>query len=185
MYGAPGMEKKMPKNKTKKQSTKNEANPFLDILREEFCMQMPNDMRLVDVKPIQGGVEVILGTYFPDKELEEKSQVEMERFKKNPSVFAEMLHGFRDTDAVTDKVNHPSHYNTGKIEVIEAIEDWKLDYHCGNAVKYVARAGKKDPSKEVEDLQKAIWYLNRKVEKLKAAKEGRESKRPNDMPIKR
>lgn len=78
-------------------------------------------------------------------------------------------------------VNHPSHYNSGKIEVIEAIEDWKLDYHCGNAVKYVARAGKKDPSKEIEDLEKATWYLKRKIEKLKAANEGRSATRPNDM----
>lgn len=78
-------------------------------------------------------------------------------------------------------INHPSHYNSGKIEVIEAIEDWKLDYPCGNAVKYIARAGKKDPSKEIEDLEKACWYLKRKIEKMKAEKEGREAIRPNDM----
>lgn len=56
--------------------------------------------------------------------------------------------------AFEDKVNHPSHYNLGKIEVIEAIEDWKLSYHQGNAVKYIARAGKKDAGKELEDLKK-------------------------------
>ena len=58
-------------------------------------------------------------------------------------------------------VTHPSHYNSGKIEVIEAIEDWKLNFHRGNAVKYTARAGKKDASKEIEDLEKAVWYLTR------------------------
>ncbi len=58
-------------------------------------------------------------------------------------------------------VNHPSHYNSGKVEVVEAIEDWKLGFHRGNAVKYIARAGKKDPSKEIEDLEKASWYLKR------------------------
>lgn len=78
-------------------------------------------------------------------------------------------------------INHPSHYNTGKIEVIEAIEDWNLGVHLGNVVKYVARAGKKDPTKEIEDLQKAAWYLNRKIELLKAEKENREATRPNDM----
>lgn len=78
-------------------------------------------------------------------------------------------------------VNHPAHYNSGKIEVIEAIEDWKLCYHLGNAVKYVARAGRKDPEKEIEDLEKARWYIARKVERLKAVKEGREVTRPNDM----
>lgn len=78
-------------------------------------------------------------------------------------------------------VTHPSHYNSGKIEVIEAIEDWRLGFHRGNAVKYVARAGKKDPAKEIEDLEKAVWYLKREIETLTAAKAGRTVTRPNDM----
>lgn len=80
-----------------------------------------------------------------------------------------------------DMVNHPSHYNSGKIEVIEALEDWNLNFHLANAVKYCARAGKKDPTKEIEDLQKAVWYIQRRIELLKAAKEGRAVVRPNDM----
>ena len=63
-------------------------------------------------------------------------------------------------------VNHQSHYNYGKIEVIDAIEDWGLNFHRGNAVKYIARAGKKNPEKEVEDLEKAVWYINREIERL-------------------
>lgn len=78
-------------------------------------------------------------------------------------------------------VSHPLHYNAGKIEVIEAIEDWKLNFHKGNAVKYIARAGKKDPTKEIEDLEKSIWYLKREIELLKAVKEKREAIKPNDM----
>lgn len=66
-----------------------------------------------------------------------------------------------------DNVNHPSHYTDGKIEVIDFIEDKGLNFHRGNAVKYIARAGKKDPVKEVEDLEKAVWYLQREIEKLK------------------
>ena len=46
-----------------------------------------------------------------------------------------------------DPVNHPAHYTTGKIEVIDYIEDQKLPYHLGNAVKYISRAGKKDKDK--------------------------------------
>lgn len=65
-----------------------------------------------------------------------------------------------------DNVNHPSHYTDGKIEVIDFIEDKKLNYHRGNVVKYVSRAGKKDPSKEIEDLKKAQWYLNREIQRL-------------------
>lgn len=67
----------------------------------------------------------------------------------------------------TENVNHPAHYTQGNIEVIDAIEDWELDFHRGNAVKYIARAGKKDPKKEVEDIEKAIWYLKRNIEFIK------------------
>lgn len=64
-----------------------------------------------------------------------------------------------------DNVNHPAHYTDGKIEVIDFIEDKHLGYHLGNAVKYISRAGKKDPEKTCEDLRKAVWYLNRYIEK--------------------
>jgi len=63
-------------------------------------------------------------------------------------------------------INHPAHYNTGKIEVIVAIEDWKLGFNLGNTVKYVARAGKKNPNAVLEDLRKAHWYLEREIEGL-------------------
>lgn len=67
-----------------------------------------------------------------------------------------------------DAVNHPAHYTTGKIEVIDFITDKKLNFCRGNAVKYIVRAGLKDPDKEIEDLEKAIFYLNREIEDLKA-----------------
>jgi hypothetical protein len=64
--------------------------------------------------------------------------------------------------AVGDPVNHPEHYTFGKYEVIDVIEDWSLPMHLGNAVKYIARAGKKGPpEKAKEDIEKAIWYLER------------------------
>ena len=69
---------------------------------------------------------------------------------------------------MNDPVNHPAHYTDGKIEVIDFIEDKKLDFHLGNAVKYIARAGKKDPKKLIEDLEKARWYLDRKIQQLKS-----------------
>ena len=68
---------------------------------------------------------------------------------------------------MNDIINHPLHYTDGKIEVIEFIEDKNLNYHKGNAIKYICRAGKKDPSKEIEDLQKAIWYINREIKNIK------------------
>ena len=68
---------------------------------------------------------------------------------------------------MNDVVNHPGHYTDGSIEVIEFIEDKQFGYHLGNAVKYISRAGKKDPAKEIEDLQKAIWYINRHIANLR------------------
>jgi len=65
-----------------------------------------------------------------------------------------------------DPVNHPSHYTSGKIEVIDFIEDQKLGFCLGNTVKYVARAGKKDPGKLLEDLKKAQWYLEREIQSV-------------------
>ena len=62
-------------------------------------------------------------------------------------------------------VDSPPHYNSGKIEVIDFIEDQNLNFNLGNAVKYISRAGKKDPKKFREDLEKAIWYLNRELKK--------------------
>jgi hypothetical protein len=73
-------------------------------------------------------------------------------------------------------VNHPAHYNSGKTEVIEFIEDQQLDYHLGNALKYICRAGKKDPNKHTEDLRKAIWYIERRIELKKV-----NPRRPNEM----
>lgn len=72
------------------------------------------------------------------------------------------------TNEQKDMVNHPDHYG-GKdnpYEHIKVVEAWGLDYWTGNATKYIARAGKKDPSKEIEDLRKAIFYLQDKVNRL-------------------
>lgn len=66
--------------------------------------------------------------------------------------------------APPSKVDHPSHYNMGSIEVIDAIEDWGLNFSLGNAVKYIARAQYKGAMKE--DLEKAIWYLQREIDML-------------------
>lgn len=63
-----------------------------------------------------------------------------------------------------DRVNSPAHYNEGSIEVIDYIEDQKLCFYLGNAVKYISRAGRKDPDRYTEDLEKAIWYLRKKVD---------------------
>lgn len=64
-----------------------------------------------------------------------------------------------------DKVNNPSHYVEGRdIEPIDVIDDWKLDFELGSALKYISRAGRKDDAKT--DLKKAIWYLKRELTKI-------------------
>lgn len=67
---------------------------------------------------------------------------------------------------MSDQVNHPPHYR-GKHEPIKVIEDWKLGFRLGNAVKYIARAEKK--GSPIQDLEKAAWYLAREIKKRKKA----------------
>lgn len=77
---------------------------------------------------------------------------------------------------MSEKVNHPNHYNSGKIEVIDYIEDQNLNFSRGNAIKYISRAGKKDPAAEIEDLEKAAWYINREIERLENGRKYGEGK---------
>lgn len=70
----------------------------------------------------------------------------------------------KDKPKGNDPVNHPKHYTFGKFEVIEVVEDWKLDFSLGNAVKYIARAQHKN--NELEDLKKAAWYLQHRIAQL-------------------
>lgn len=69
-----------------------------------------------------------------------------------------------------DVIEHPSHYTQG-IECMDYIESHALNYARGNIIKYVTRAGLKDALKEVEDLEKAKWYLNREIERISGVKE--------------
>jgi Protein of unknwon function (DUF3310) len=64
----------------------------------------------------------------------------------------------------SDQVNSPEHYTKGGIETIDFIEAKELNYHIGNVVKYVTRAGHKDD--RLQDLQKARWYLDREIQRL-------------------
>lgn len=72
-----------------------------------------------------------------------------------------------------DAIEHPSHYNIGNIEVIDAIEDWNFGFgfNRGNAIKYIVRAGRKNKDTEIKDLKKALWYINREIERLEKSNE--------------
>ena len=82
-----------------------------------------------------------------------------------------------------DPVNHPSHYTQGKIECIDFITDKKLNFCRGNAIKYIVRAGIKDPNKEIEDLEKAIFYIKREIKELEKAKEEAEHEKFKEMSL--
>ena len=76
-----------------------------------------------------------------------------------------------------DKVNKPQHYAGTKIEVIDYIEDKNLGFCLGNAIKYISRAGRKQDyeeqdqkAKTIEDLEKAIWYIKRRILELQEDK---------------
>lgn len=72
---------------------------------------------------------------------------------------------------INDSVNHPNHYCEGRrYEPWDVIVDWQLDYLTGSAVKYLSRAGRKDPNKEVEDLRKAVAYIEKRIEVLESRK---------------
>ncbi|UPK64919.1 DUF3310 domain-containing protein [Rhodococcus pyridinivorans] len=72
---------------------------------------------------------------------------------------------------MNDSINHPAHYTgfSNGAEVIDITEN--LNFNRGNAVKYLARAGAKDPAKELEDLRKAEWYVQREIARI----EGRQA----------
>lgn len=68
-------------------------------------------------------------------------------------------------EKLDDPVNHPSHYTQYKgVEVIDLTE--QMNFNRGNAVKYICRAGFKAPEKELEDLRKARWYLDREIDRV-------------------
>jgi len=103
----------------------------------------------------------------------ELKQWQNEVMERNSIMSKEEVQAFLNPK--NDPVNHHSHYTDGKIEVIDFIEDKRLNFHLANAVKYISRAGKKDPSKEIEDLKKARWYLDRYIQKLEEDNDVRQS----------
>jgi len=74
----------------------------------------------------------------------------------------------------------PTHYTRGSIEVWDFIRDQELNYHLGNAIKYICRAGYKSPATKAEDIKKAIHYLENELEHIESALRFSEPKRSSD-----
>ena len=66
-------------------------------------------------------------------------------------------------------VDHPSHYGgeDNLYECIKVIEAWGLNFNMGNALKYISRYGQKAGAHEIEDLEKAVWYIQREIAALR------------------
>lgn len=65
--------------------------------------------------------------------------------------------------ATEERVEHPKHYNRGKIEVWDFVADQGLNFDRGSAIKYICRAGIKDPNTELEDLRKAMEFIQHEI----------------------
>lgn len=83
-----------------------------------------------------------------------------------PMLESRKLHAADAIDAFTNQsqVDHPAHYQSGGMEVIDVIEAFKLGFPLGNAIKYILRAGKKNNG--LQDLEKAVWYLKHEINKI-------------------
>ena len=69
---------------------------------------------------------------------------------------------------MSDQIKHPQHYGgeDNIYEAIKVIEDWSLGFNLGNVIKYISRAGKKSKETEIQDLKKALFYLQRQIDNL-------------------
>lgn len=92
-----------------------------------------------------------------------KREIDLEDIKELEEMLEEPREG--------SPVDHPAHYGgaDNPYEAIKVIEAWDLGFCLGNAVKYISRAGLKDPEKTIEDLEKARWYLDRYIKRLRGA----------------
>ena len=123
-------------------------------------------------KPKISTSELLVGNYSKSQVKLKPTEKELQRQKvRGEEVLNKIAKDLVEKSAVkVEMVNGPQHYGgvDNPYEVIKVCEAWGLDKdaYLFNVAKYIARAGKKDPQKELEDLKKAAFYLNRKIENL-------------------
>ena len=134
-------------------SEMNEVDELLENLCRIATGEPRNPTRsFIDLNEVYRGRRDALGRRIPEQESNTSTGDQRLEIRRR---------GRRD-DHQAERVNNPPHYNTGRIEVIEVIEDWGLGFNMGNAVKYIARADHKGNA--IEDLRKAAWYIQRELE---------------------
>lgn len=162
-----------PENVLEKIENKNDK---IKMKRIDYILNAKDNIQVIldetvldcDICPVAGGVCNGDCEFYYKEYLNEEIEVNESDLKtvEVKEILQETLDEVKEP-VENDNVNHPSHYTDGNIEVMDFIEDKQLNFAKGNVIKYVSRAGKKDPNKELEDLKKAMWYLNREIERLK------------------
>lgn len=117
-----------------------EVTKLIEKSMQELCEKRSNDMS----KVWQAHIDTLSDGLNPD--------YDPENFNKK-------------VECTYDDIEKPAHYNQGKIEPIDVIEDWQLPYHLGNVLKYIARSEHKGSKKK--DLEKAVWYLQRHIKNMR------------------
>ena len=120
------------------------------------CFYMSNDRKLYPCHTCEGYNKYVNRNVYIHKSDTE----EMIDWVEEDAEFDGFYGGSED---YVESVNSPKHYTSGKYEVIDVIEDWDLNFRLANTVKYIARH--KHKGKPLEDLEKALWYLQREVDK--------------------
>jgi len=140
----------------------DERNKYIQEVMESLCRNPSEPGRIADPK-----VAPKPAVYSPRQEAPKPAQKSPQQEINFPPR-RETSKDEVEEDVIETKpesVNHPTHYNVGKFEVIDVIEDWRLGFNLGNVVKYVARAEHKGNT--VEDLEKALWYIQREIDSRK------------------
>jgi hypothetical protein len=103
---------------------------------------------------------------YSQRPLVREGRAQATRLRLRPRLLDPDSGGDEPAVPASEEVNGPSHYGGAEnpYEAIKVIEQWDLGFRLGNAVKYIARAGKKDSAKLVQDLRKALWYLQREID---------------------
>ena len=127
----------------KREATQDELDVILK-LKEEGCSQAV-------IAENVGLSKSMVRRILKDEFAEEKEILD--------SIFAE------DNPEEKESVNHPEHYNKHKIECLQVVE--LFNFNRGSAMKYIWRSGEKDKKREIEDLEKAMFYIDREIERIK------------------
>ena len=134
-------------------------NMWQTVKSQDIPMDTLSRVYLLELKSIEFR-HLVPDTYFDDSE-ETPSKKELDKLFEFDTSKRILNSGRFDDLNIT---NHPVHYNVGSIEVIDIIDDWKLGFYEGNIVKYTMRA--KYKGKELQDLKKAKWYLDRLIKEI-------------------